>query len=186
MRKTLYLALVERLGQIVYKDGVPTFVPDADARKSLRPVFQHFDMWNENILQLAKLRPFAPPALFVEFDTIRWSYNGQKVRQADIPIRLHVVTATTATAEAGGRYQDKALERFDIIDGVTQALLSFSFDDGVRQAGTFRYAESATDHNHEEVRDDIESWVTSCRDASGCAVPESASETVRIGFRTGQ
>lgn len=186
MRKTLYLALVERLGQIIYKDGVPTFEPDADARKGQRPVFQHFDMWNEDVLQLTKLRPFATPALFVEFDTVRWEYNGQKVRQADIPIRLHVVTATAATAEVGGRYLERALERFDIIDGVTQALLSFSFNDGVRQAGTFRHFEAATDHNHEQVRDDIESWVTSCRDASGCKAPKPAPATVRIGYHTGQ
>ena len=165
MRKTLYLALEERLKQIVFVDGEPTFEPDADKRKGKRPVFQHFDMWNENILQLVKQRPFATPALLVEYDPIRWNYGGHKVREADILMRLHVVTATAATAEAGGRYQDKALERFDIINGVTQALLSFSFDDGVRQAGTFRQAESATDHNHEQVCDDIESWVAFCRGA---------------------
>ena len=101
-------------------------------------------------------------------------------------MRLHVVTATAATAEAGGRYQDKALERFDIINGVTQALLSFSFDDGVRQAGTFRQAESATDHNHEQVCDDIESWVAFCRDASGCKIPGTASSVQRFELRPGQ
>ena len=109
MRKTLYLALEERLKQIIFVDGVPTFEPDADKRKGKRPVFQHFDMWNENILQLVKQRPFATPALLVEYDPIRWNYGGHKVREADILMRLHVVTATAATAEAGGRYQDKAL-----------------------------------------------------------------------------
>ena len=68
MRKTLYLALEERLKQIVSVDGVPTFEPDADKRKGKRSVFQHFDMWNENILQLVKQRPFATPALLVEYD----------------------------------------------------------------------------------------------------------------------
>lgn len=182
MRKTLYLALIERLGQIVLGADGPTFEPDARKRKGRRPVFQHFDMWNEDVLQLTKQRPFPTPALFFEFDTIRWNYNGQKVRQADIPIRLHIVTATTATAEAGGRYQVKALERFDIIDGVTQALLSFSYDDGVRQAGTFRQSESATDHNHEQVCDDIETWTTSCKDATGCVVPEPTTEPLCVGI----
>lgn len=186
MRKTLYLALEERLKQIVFVDGEPTFEPDADKRKGKRPVFQHFDMWNENILQLVKQRPFVTPALLVEYDPIRWNYGGHKVREADILMRLHVVTATAATAEAGGRYQDKALERFDIINGVTQALLSFSFDDGVRQAGTFRQAESATDHNHEQVCDDIESWVAFCRDASGCKIPGTASSVQRFELRPGQ
>lgn len=186
MRKNLYLALTERLRQIVDKDGVPTFEPNTEARKNLRPVFQHFDLWNEDIPQLTKLRPFATPAVFVEFDTVRWSYCGQKVREAEIPLRLHIVTATAATAEAGGRYQAKALERFDIIDAVTQALLSFSFDDGVRQAGTLRYLESATDHNHEQVCDDIESWIAPCRDAAGCKAPDPVPDTVRIAFRTEQ
>ena len=44
MRKTLYLALEERLKQIVFVDGEPTFEPDADKRKGKRPVFQHFDL----------------------------------------------------------------------------------------------------------------------------------------------
>ena len=48
MRKTLYLALEERLKQIVFVDGEPTFEPDADKRKGKRPVFQHFDMSNSD------------------------------------------------------------------------------------------------------------------------------------------
>lgn len=182
MRETLYSALDERLHQIVYVQGRPTFEPDAADRKGLRPVFQHIDLWNENVLQLTKQRPFTVPAVFVQFDPILWNYAGQKVRQGDITLRLHIITATVATAESGGRYQHKALERFTLIDAVTQALLGFSFDDGVRQAGTFRHAESTTDHNHEQVCDDIESWVTSCRDASGCVMPAPATIPLHVGI----
>ena len=65
---------------------------------------------------------------------------------------------------------------------MTQALLGFGYDDGIRQAGTFRHFESATDHNHEQVCDDIETWITSCKDAMGCVIPEPTTEPLRIGI----
>lgn len=157
MRKTLFLTLTERLEQVVWIDGVPTFEPDAAKREGCRRVFRHFDLWNENIPQLVKQRPFPTPAVFFEFEPLRWSYAGQRVREADVVLRLHVITATVATSEAGNRYRNKALERFDIIDALTQALLGFSYDDGLRQAGTMRAYESETDHDHGEVCEDIES-----------------------------
>lgn len=117
-----------------------------------------------------------------EFEPLRWSYAGQRVREADVVLRLHVITATVATSEAGNRYRNKALERFDIIDALTQALLGFSYDDGLRQAGTMRAYESETDHDHGEVCEDIESWVTHCRDASGCDLPQPTTQPLRLGI----
>ena len=43
MRKTLFLTLTERLEQVVWIDGVPTFEPDAAKREGCRRVFRHFD-----------------------------------------------------------------------------------------------------------------------------------------------
>ena len=179
MRKPLYLALEQRLQQIVYIDGVPTFEPDAEKRKDKKTVLRHFDLWNQHIIQLTRQRPFTVPAVLVEFDTFRWSYCGQRVREADIIIRLHIITATVATAETGNRYRNQALERFEIIDGITQALLGFSYDDGTRQAGLFRAYESTTDHNHEQVCEDIESWITHCRDAMGVPPVQPVTQPLR-------
>ena len=184
MRKILFLNIAERLEQVVWIDGIPTFEPDAEKRTGKRPVLLHFDLWNENIAQLTKQRPFPTPAVFFEFEPVRWSYAGQRVREADVVLRLHVITTTVATAEAGNRYRDKALERFDIIDALTQALLGFSYDDGIRQAGTMRAYESATDHDHGEVCEDIESWVTHCRDAAGCDIPQPTTHPLRLGIGT--
>ena len=92
MRKTLFLTLTERLEQVVWIDGVPTFEPDAAKREGCRRVFRHFDLWNENIPQLVKQRPFPTPAVFFEFEPLRWSYAGQRVREADVVLRLHVIT----------------------------------------------------------------------------------------------
>ena len=103
MRKTLFLTLTERLEQVVWIDGVPTFEPDAAKREGCRRVFWHFDLWNENISQLVKQRPFPTPAVFFEFEPIRWGYVGLRVREADIVLRLHVITTTVATADTGTR-----------------------------------------------------------------------------------
>lgn len=108
MRKILFLSITERLEQVVWIGGVPTFEPDAAKREGCRRVFWHFDLWNENIPQLVKQRPFPTPAVFFEFEPVRWSYVGLRVREADVVLRLHVITATVATAETGNRYRDKA------------------------------------------------------------------------------
>ena len=101
MRKILFLNIAERLEQVVWIDGIPTFEPDAEKRTGKRPVFLHFDLWNENIAQLTKQRPFPTPAVFFESEPVRWSYAGQRVREAAVVLRLHVLTTTVATAEAG-------------------------------------------------------------------------------------
>ena len=41
-----------------------------------------FDLWNENVVQLTKQRPFEMPAVFIEFLPIVWSYAGRKAKHA--------------------------------------------------------------------------------------------------------
>ena len=94
------------------------------------------------------------------------SYAGRKAKHADVTVRLHIVTATLATPNSP--YKEQALYRLALIRAVDQALTNFSgaVDDRGLGFGTFVPQESDTDHNHEQVCEDIEVWRVSCFDLS--------------------
>lgn len=184
MRITLFDAISERLKQIVMVDGLPRFQPDAAQRKGKKPVISDFDLWNENIDQLTTGRIFPTPSVMIEYDPIQWQYLGKRIRRADVVVRLHIITGTLATAEAGNKHQDKALFRFVLIRAINEALIGFSGATDRQSFGTFRHYESLTDHNHAKLRNDIECWQVACIDASG--VPEPEMTAARLSLHNGQ
>ena len=81
-------------------------------------------------------------------------------------IRLHIVTATLA--ETDTPYREEALHRFRLIRAVKAAFVNFGggADARGRSFSRFRYSGSSTDHNHEQVCEDLEEWTTHCVDCS--------------------
>lgn len=133
MRKELYLAIIERL-----KERIPQLT--------------HFDLWNQNVAFIEQENVFSMPAVFIEFKPIQWKTLQMDVQQAEITFALHVVTAWEAPANDGSDYQAQALEVFDLLDEVAAAL-------HLMQGKGFqgcRRIESATNHNHGQIREDIE------------------------------
>lgn len=169
MRIRLYDAITARLAYVRTVEGVPVFLdPKQTDKTAQKPpqAIKAFDLWNENVVQLTKQRPFEMPAVFIEFLPIVWSYAGRKAKHADVIVRLHIVTATLATPNSP--YKEQALYRLALIRAVDQALTNFSgaVDDRGLGFGTFVPQESDTDHNHEQVCEDIEVWRVSCFDLS--------------------
>lgn len=169
MRIRLYDAITARLVHVRTVEGIPIFFDPKQADKTAEmppQTIKTFDIWNENVVQLTKQRPFETPAVFIEFLPIVWSYAGRKAKHADVTVRLHIVTATLTTPNSP--YKEQALYRFALIRAIEQALTNFSgaVDDRGLHFGTFVPQESDTDHNHEQVCEDIEVWRTSCFDLS--------------------
>lgn len=168
MKLLLYRAILARLARVREVDGTPVYLAPKKGEKTaeLPPqVIKTFDLWNENVAQLTKQRPFPTPAVFVEFRPIAWRQLGRRAKCANVDVSLHIVTATLATANSP--YKEQALHRFALMRAIEQALVGFSgTDDEGRQFGTFVQSEDETDHNHEEVREDIAMWTTYCIDAS--------------------
>lgn len=169
MRIRLYDAITARLAHVRTVGGVPVFLnPKQTDKTAQKPpqAIKAFDLWNENVVQLTKQRPFETPAVFIEFLPIVWSYAGRKAKHADVTVRLHIVTATLATPNSP--YKDQALYRLTLIRAVDQALTNFSgaVDDRGLGFGTFVPQESDTDHNHEQVCEDVEVWRVPCFDLS--------------------
>lgn len=168
MRLVLYDAILARLAQVRTVDGTPTYIEAQSAENGadLPPqTIKTFDLWNEQVARIKEQRPFVVPAVFIEFRPIMWGQTGRRAKYADVEVRLHILTATLATPNSP--YKEQALFRLALIRAIEQAFVGFSgkAKDG-RSFGTFVHIESESDHNHEEVREDLEIWRTRCYDCS--------------------
>lgn len=106
MIKYLYLELEKKLLAI------------NDEQPNPRPVFKHCDLWNRQVEFLEQETPFQTPAVFVEFpEEIQWRTDGQHIQDADLTIRLHIVTpwyANTAANVIDSDVRATALAYLDI------------------------------------------------------------------------
>ena len=91
-----------------------------------KPVIRTFDLWNEQISFLEQEEPFDAPAVFIEFRPVKWTGGG------------------TQTAD-----------RFDLLDRMDRHLFNLSGDDGNISFSLFRRTGSSTNHNHEELVEDV-------------------------------
>lgn len=179
MRLRIFTDLEARLSRVRLVDNKyiycrPKRDPDASSIHSLCPAeklpgvpaINHVGLWNENTARLTQMRPFNPPGIFVEFLPVLWSPLSRGAVHGDMTVRLHFVTATLAQTDTP--YRDEALRRFRLIRAVKLALSGFSggADEQGRSFSQFQYSGSDTDHNHEQVCEDLEEWRTHCIDCS--------------------
>jgi hypothetical protein len=150
-----------------------------------QPVIQHVDVWNNQVEYAQEEQPFLTPAVFIEFDAIDWQPLLRGVREAVITVRLHVVTDSRQ-----GKYE-QVLPRLDLLDRINRTMYQLNatmqgvgFD--VIQ-GNFRVGEdsklrpadkprsvindikltrSITDHNFDELADNVEEYQCYVTDAS--------------------
>lgn len=169
MRLRIFTDIEARLSRVRLVDGKYIYCRPKrgeNAKLPGTPAINHVGLWNENTTRLTQLRPFSPPGIFVEFLPVIWSQLSRGAVCTDMTVRLHFVTATLAQTDTP--YRDEALNRFRLIRAVKQAFVGFSgaADGEGRSFSTFRYSGSETDHNHEQVSEDLEEWQTHCVDCS--------------------
>lgn len=130
MRQELYDKLKEALSRIA--DGY----------------VKHIDLWNRNVEFIEEDTPWERPAVFIEFDPIRWVdiVPGVEYR-AEATVRLHIITDWANESD-----EDAVIGQFvlpELIHEVLAGLEGDTFKD-------FRLSESITNHNHEEIIESIE------------------------------
>ena len=135
MRKELYQMLCDRLKEV--GGGA----------------IKHIDLWNHNVEFIEQEESWARPAVFVEFRPIKWNtiVNGVEYR-AEPEVALHVVTDWTGSVSAGSPFKEESLEVFDLLEEIHAALACMDGE-------TFRefdLVESDTNHNHEDIVENIE------------------------------
>lgn len=181
MIRYLYLALERKLLAI------------NDEQTKPKPVFKHCDLWNRQVEFLEKETPFQTPAVFVEFpDEIQWRTDGQHIQDADLTIRLHIVTpwyANTASDVADRKVSATALEYLDIptvlfrqLHGQHGTVEDDSDPRNPQVIGNFNAlirTASRVNHDHERFVDSIETYQCHLKDLS-CKVRTFAVDTVGL------
>lgn len=159
MRKALYLAIIERL-------------------KAANLGIQHYSLWNNNIESLSTEQGYQFPAVFIEFEPIQWAQEQQRVRTAQIRVRLHIVTDTLGSPADGSQYQQEGLAHLDLleqIDAAVQGLCGENFNG-------FMLVESVPDTDHENVLHNEECFVTQVCDQT--AVKQTVRQVTGVGMST--
>ena len=144
MRKQIFKAIAQRIAERV-------------------PDIKFIDLWNEHVVEVSSSVPWPLPAVFIEFEQYEVRQLSIWKREADIPVRLHIVTRSVPyTAGAADKRIDLALQYFDLIDRVNAAMQGLS---GTGFAA-FQLTASATNHNHGELMENIERWQTRAVDTT--------------------
>ncbi|WP_349882388.1 hypothetical protein [Bacteroides cellulosilyticus] len=144
MRHFLYLSLIERLKQLTDPAG--------------EPVIKTFDLWNEQVEFIEQEEVFDTPAVFIEFLPVKWTNLGGGVQRAEATIRLHIVTPWNGSTRDGNPLQRQSLERFDLLDRIDHHLFNIMGSNGRTEFNMFRRTASSTNHNHEELVEDISDY----------------------------
>ncbi len=155
MKKQLYLAIKNRLKNIPGADG--------------EPLFKHFDLWNQQVEFIEQETPFLTPAVFVEFLPMKWRTLGNRVQDADLTTRLHIVTEWNALTADYSPEEEDALAYLDIVDSVVAAMQNFT----APCSNAWMRTQTIPNHNHERYVDSVEEYV--------CRVTDTSANTPMTG-----
>lgn len=157
MRKELYNEICNRLRSlyrtqdgtvIVFEENKGQELPEGATR-----VFPHIDLWNHNVEFIELEENWERPAVFVEFSPIHWYPIAPGVEyRAEPEIRLHVVTDWKGAASDGSDFKEDALAVFDLPELLHKNLSCMSGKCFL----AFDLVESQTNHNHEDIVENIE------------------------------
>lgn len=155
MRKNLYLSIQTALSTIMSP-------LQGDEQSGGVEVFKHYDLWNQNVQFIEKDSPFECPACFVEFVPIQWETIGNRVQEATVSIKLHLVTQWFGQTAKNSPVQSDMIDYLDLPDKVLDKLQSLIID----KVGTLTRVESVINHNHEYYLDSVETYQLRVRDLS--------------------
>lgn len=117
---------------------------------------KHIDLWNQNVEFIEQDTPFPMPALFVEFGEIIWrNVTGRsdiQEWQGKGTLVLHIVTKWAGSSGSENPDREKSMEYLKIgerIQPIIEKLRGVHF-------GNVHLARTLTNHNHEDVVENIE------------------------------
>lgn len=151
MRKEIYKAIKKKLGLLCRNDAGEFYVADENTDPVLiDSVIKHIDLWNRNVEFIDQEIPWERPAVFVEFSPVRWNAIVPGVEyRAEPQLILHIITDWAE--ESAGDSPD-GIDMLDLPDHIHDAIAGL-------EGESFRelsLAESQTNHNHEDIVENIE------------------------------
>lgn len=155
MRKELYQSICYNLNTL-YKmpnGDIVRVWKGEDVPEGARRIINHIDLWNHNVEFIEQEENWSCPAVFVEFSPIEWNeiVPGLEYR-AEPFVKLHIVTEWKGSSADGSELSEDALFIFDLSEIIHSALSLM----GGSKYLAFDLIESQTNHNHEDIVENIE------------------------------
>lgn len=150
MREELYRKLKVRLEALCINAAGEYYErpDDADVDDGLYPrAIKHIDLWNHNVEFIDQEVPWNRPAVFIEFVPFKWNAIVPGIEYRAQPlVNLHVVTDWVDG--------DTDIRQFRLVDKIHELLAGLSGETFME----FDIDSSATNHNHEEIVENIETY----------------------------
>ncbi len=124
------------------------------------PAIQFIDLWNDNVNNISGGAVWPTPAVFIEFEPIEWQQQGRLSRMGNVGMRLHIVNREVKHNGADDSRIDDALLRFDLLSDINVAMQTLHG----RHFTTPMATTTATNHNHAELIEDVQRYVTRLQD----------------------
>lgn len=155
MRKELYQSICYNLNTL-YKmpnGDIVRVWKGEDVPEGAQRIINHIDLWNHNVEFIEQEENWSCPAVFVEFSPIEWNeiVTGLEYR-AEPFVKLHIVTEWKGSSADGSELSEDALFIFDLPEIIHSALSLM----GGSKYLNFDLVESQTNHNHEDIVENIE------------------------------
>lgn len=147
VREELYRQIKAHLDLIGINGADELFIFDSEADAEVfNQAIKHFDLWNHNVEFLEQETPWERPAVFIEFQPIKWKeiVTGVEYR-ADVFVNLHVVTDWN---------ESKGIGEFRLLEKIHEVLAGLNGSNFME----FDIDTSMTNHNHEEIVENIETY----------------------------
>lgn len=132
------------------------------------PDIQFIDLWNNNVQTINGGAVWPLPAVFVEFEQIEWRQQNNAARRGDVAVRLHIITRAIATHGHDDPKISDALGFLNLIDQINAAMQGLRGDNFTG----FQLTTSATNHDHAELLESVERYITSAQDIT--SMPNAA------------
>lgn len=150
MREELYRKLKAKLEALCINAAGEYYErpDDADVDDALYPhAIRHIDLWNHNVEFIDQEVPWNRPAVFIEFVPFKWNAIEPGIEYRAQPlVNLHVVTDWVDG--------DTDIRQFSLMDKIHELLAGLSGETFME----FDIDSSATNHNHEEIVENIETY----------------------------
>ncbi len=123
-------------------------------------VIKHIDLFNHQLDYAEEEQPFETPAVLVEFQPIVWMHQLHGVRDADFTVNLHVITDSRV-----GKWED-TVAVFELLDTINRTLHGIGSSTALGTMNALTCTQSTTDHNFDELQDNIETYTCHVSDHS--------------------
>ena len=118
-------------------------------------LIRHIDLWNHNVEFIEQEDQWERPAVFVEFQPIQWNVIHPGVEYRSEPVvSLHVVTDWQGSTSVDSPFKGESLRVFDVLGIIHRVLAGVCGE----TFADFDLVGSRTNHNHDEIIENIESY----------------------------